>query len=556
MRYKLFVFTIFMSILGYAMNPRRDIIVYGNSSAAVIAAVQSARMGKNTLFIASDQCIGGLTASGLGATDINNYKAIGGLSREFYKRIYQYYDNPKAWNYQDKEEYFASIQKRVFTGRNQETGMQWVFEPKVAQKVFMQMLEEEKVDIVFGKLRQKRGAVIKKGVIKQIYLIGDDTAYEADVFIDASYEGDLMGQTAVSNFVGRESNAVYNETMNGILPGKNIKKSRMRIDPYVVEGDVCSGMLPFIEKEQPGKVGEGDKRIQAYCFRFVLTNNPDNKKEIEKPKDYMPLWYEYMARLLKANPTWTLRHVLTITPMPNMKSDINHADFVGANYEWPEATYQRREELKAMHRSFTLGLIWFLANDPRVPVKIRNEMKEWGLPKDEFVDNGNFPCQLYVREARRMIGEYVMTEHEVTGTRTAPNSIGLGTYWFDSHIVSRFIDETGALRDEGGFWGRQFIYPISYQSVLPQRNECTNLIVPVCLSASHAAYGSIRMEPVYMVLGQSAAIAAALSVDVGQPVQDVDYEQLRYQLLKYNQIIDRSSIKYNHIAKNENNGYD
>lgn len=556
MRYKLFVFTIFMSILGYAMNPRRDIIVYGNSSAAVIAAVQSARMGKNTLFIASDQCIGGLTASGLGATDINNYKAIGGLSREFYKRIYQYYDNPKAWNCQDKEEYFASIQKRVFTGRNQETGMQWVFEPKVAQKVFMQMLEEEKVDIVFGKLRQKRGAVIKKGVIKQIYLIGDDTAYEADVFIDASYEGDLMGQTAVSNFVGRESNAVYNETMNGILPGKNIKKSRMRIDPYVVEGDVCSGMLPFIEKEQPGEVGEGDKRIQAYCFRFVLTNNPDNKKEIEKPKDYMPLWYEYMARLLKANPTWTLRHVLTITPMPNMKSDINHADFVGANYEWPEATYQRREELKAMHRSFTLGLIWFLANDPRVPVKIRNEMKEWGLPKDEFVDNGNFPCQLYVREARRMIGEYVMTEHEVTGTRTAPNSIGLGTYWFDSHIVSRFIDETGALRDEGGFWGRQFIYPISYQSVLPQRNECTNLIVPVCLSASHAAYGSIRMEPVYMVLGQSAAIAAALSVDVGQPVQDVDYEQLRYQLLKYNQIIDRSSIKYNHIAKNENNGYD
>lgn len=551
MKYKWLLLLMSMSTIGYAVNTKKDIIIYGNSSAAVVAAIQSARMGKETLFISSDQCIGGLTASGLGATDINNYKAIGGLSREFYKRIYQYYTNPETWTCQDKEDYFTSIQKRVFTGRNLEAEMQWVFEPQVAQKVFKQMLEEEKVEIVFGKIRQKGGAISKKGTIKQIVLT-DGATYEADVFIDASYEGDLMEQAGVSYFVGREANAVYNETMNGILPNKNIKKSRAKIDPYIVEGDKTSGILPFIEKEQPGKTGEGDKRIQAYCFRFTLTNHLDNKEAIEKPKDYNHLWYEYMARLLKANPAWTLYHVLTVTPMPNMKSDVNHADFIGANYEWPEATYKRREELKAMHRSFTLGLIWFLANDNRVPAKIRKEMKKWGLPKDEFTDNENFPYQLYVREARRMVSEYVMTEHEVTGARNAPHSVGLGTYWFDSHIVSRFIDETGALRDEGGFWGKQAVYPISYQSIVPKRKDCTNLIVPVCLSASHAAYGSIRMEPVYMVLGQSAAIAAALSVDSKKAVQDVDYEQLKSRLLEYNQIVESSSIKYNHTAKYEN----
>ena len=520
-----------------AKEYKADILVYGNSSAAVTAAVQSAKMGKKVLFVSSDNCIGGLTASGLGATDINKYQAIGGMSREFYRRIYKHYSDPSAWFCQDRDEYFASIIKRVFTGRNEKAKMQWVFEPHIAQKVFGEMLTEAGVEIVFSKLKEKKGVTLKKGKIERITLLDGNTCI-ADVFIDASYEGDLMAQAGVSYFVGREANTQYGETMNGIRPGKNVKKSKAKIDPYIEKGNPKSGLLPFVEKQLPGKEGEGDKRIQAYCFRFTLTNNADNKMPIEKPRDYNPLWFEFMARLIEANPTWTLKHILTITPMPNMKTDINHADFIGANYEWPEASYKRRDELKAMHRSYTLGLIWFLANDPRVPQKIKDEMNKWGLPKDEFKDNGNFPYQVYVREARRMVSDYVMTEHEVTGMKTVPNSVGLGTYWFDSHIVSRYVDQIGGLRDEGGFWGKQAIYPISYQSIVPKEKECTNLIVPVCLSATHAAYGSIRMEPVYMVLGQSAAIAASLSIDNRNAVQYLDYEQLKAKLLKYNQIIE------------------
>ena len=539
MKFFFLILSMFVSVqlIAGLTKVNRDIIVYGNSSAAVTAAIQAARMGKAVLFISSDNCIGGLTASGLGATDINNYKAIGGLSREFYKRIHQYYDEPKTWFCQDRENYFNSIQKRVFTGRSEEESIQWVFEPRVAQKLFIQLLKEGNVEFIFGKIRQTNGVTLEGKVIRKIHLT-NGKSYEANLFIDASYEGDLMAQAKVSNFIGRESNTVYNETMNGILPNKNVKKSAVKIDPYLVEGNKSSGLLPFIETKQPGRVGEGDKRIQAYCFRFTLTNNPDNRISVQKPQNYNPLWFEYVARLIKGNPNWTLTNIITITPMPNMKTDINHADFIGANYEWPEASYVRREELKQMHRDYALGLVWFLGNDERVPERIRKEMKQWGLPKDEFMDNGHFPYQLYVREARRMVGDYVMTEHEVTGDKVAPYSIGLGTYWFDSHIVSRFVDDEGGLRDEGGFWGKQTIYPISYQSIVPKREECPNLIVPVCLSASHAAYGSIRMEPVYMVLGQSAAIAAVLCVEQHIAVQDLRYSQLQPQLVKYGQILE------------------
>ncbi len=537
-KYHLFVCSLLFlfPFLLHAKEYKKEVIVYGNSSGAVTAAVQAAKAGKEVLFISTDPCIGGLTASGLGATDINEFSAIGGLSREFYQRIYTFYENPSRWVCQDKEEYFTSITKRVFTGRNKEASMQWVFEPHVAQQIFKEMLAEHStIEIIFDRL-QIPGGVKKKGEkIEKVYLASGNSC-QGKVFIDASYEGDLMAHSGVSYFVGRESNQQYGETMNGILPNNHVKKSAFKIDPYRVEGKPDSGLLPFVEPRQPGQPGEGDKRLQAYCFRFTLTDNPQNRRPIEKPVDYEPMWYEYIARLLKANPNWTLTNVLTITPMPNRKSDINHADFVGANYEWPEASYARREEIKSMHRSFTLGLIWFLANDPRVPASIQNEMHRWGLAKDEFKDNGNFPYQLYVREARRMISDYVMTEHEVTGTKKAPYPIGLGTYWFDSHIVSRFVDETGALRDEGGFWGKQTVYPIGYQSIVPKKKECTNLLVPVCLSASHAAYGSIRMEPVYMVLGQSAGMAASLAIDTRTNVQDISYDRLKEKLLETGQL--------------------
>lgn len=509
-----------------------DVIIYGNSSASVVAAVQSARMGKETLLVASDRCLGGMTASGLGATDMNEYRAIGGISREFYRLVYQYYLNPSVWTFSERKAYFNAIKKRVFTGINEEEKMQWVFEPHVAQKIFREMLLEAGVRVVFGKLDEKKGVIKKGGSITAIVL-EDGRCCRGKVFIDASYEGDLMAQAGVSYTVGREAVHVYNETVNGILPNGNVKKSEAKIDPYRIEGDTASGLLPYVEKGLPGKTGGGDHRIQAYCFRLTLTDEPANRKEIEKPRDYRPDWYEYVVRLFKMNPTWTLKNVLTITPMPNRKSDINHIDFVGANYGWPKGSYAERRRLMELHQSYTLGFLWFLSHDRRLPQRVREEMLRWGLAKDEYRDNDHFPYQLYVREARRMVGEYVMTEHEVTGEKVAPNSVGLATYWFDSHIVSRFADEEGALRDEGGFWKKQTVYPLAYASLLPREKECNNLLVPVCLSATHAAYGSIRMEPVYMVLGQSAAIAAVLAIDGNKTVQGLPYEILESELIKY-----------------------
>lgn len=520
-----------------SIHKNYDIIVYGNSSAAVVAAIQASRMGRTVLFISSDRCIGGLTSSGLGATDLNDYRAVGGLAREFYHRVYEYYSNSSVWYCQDREQYFSSIKKRVFSGINVGLKLQWVFEPHVAQKKFFQMLAEENVDLVYGMLDLNEGGTkLQNNKILSLKLV-DGREYVGKIFIDASYEGDLMAKSNVSYIVGRESNTCYNETMNGILPNSSVKKSEIAIDPFLIKGNKQSSLLPFVETKQPGNIGEGDHRIQAYCFRMTLTNNPSNYMEIPKPLDYNSLWYEFIIRLLQANPNWSLKNIITITPMPNMKTDINHIDLVGGSYDWPEATYDERIRIKEMHYSYTLGLLWFLKNDVRVPHKIRDEIKSWGLCKDEFVDNKHLPYQLYVREARRMISDYVMTEHEIIGSKVAPYAIGLGTYWLDSHVVSRFVDGNGCLRDEGSFWGKKAIYPISYLSIVPSKKDCSNLFVPVCLSASHAAYGSIRMEPIYMVLGQSAAIAASLCLDMGINVQNLDYTVLEEKLIENGQIL-------------------
>lgn len=362
--------------------------------------------------------------------------------------------------------------------------------------------------------------------------------YHAHFFIDATYEGDLMAQSGVTYTVGREGNDKYGETMNGIRPGGFALKSKQRIDPYIHEGDSTSGLLPFIDPYLPSSIGSGDSRIQAYCYRFTLSCNPKNMKVIEKPKNYNSLWFEHIYRLIKVNPDYSLKDILTLTPIPNDKTDTNHADFVGANYDWPNGSYEIRDSIAQMHKDYTLGLIWFLAYDERIPMRIRKEMRKWGLAKDEFADNENFPYQIYVREARRMISDYVMSENNVLGKLVAPESIGLATYWFDSHVVSRYVNEERSICDEGGFWSVENIYPISYKSICPRKDECNNLLVPVCISASHAAYGSIRMEPIYMVLGQSAGIAAVLALKLGTAVQDVPYKELRKELISNKQIVD------------------
>ena len=516
-----------------------DIIIYGSTGAGVSAAVQAARMGGHVLLLSPSEHIGGVAASGLGATDINVREAIGGISREFYKRIYKYYLSPEAW----KEgycwtSYSEELGNRFWKGRDTILEMQWMFEPHVAEQIYSDMLFESGVDIILGeRLCEKNGVYLQDGLIRYVRTESGNE-YKAKMFIDASYEGDLMAMAGIDYHVGRENNGTYGETMNGYLPNGMLHKSESRVDPYILEGDPESGLLPFIDDARIVAKGEGDNRIQAYCYRFTLTDDPCNKLEIKKPDRYEPLWYEHIVRWLEVNPRAGLDDVLTLTPLPNGKTDTNHADFVGANYGYPEGTYSTRDSIARMHRDYTEGLLWCLANDIRVPEHVRNDMQKWGFSADEFIDNDNFPYQLYVREARRMIGDYVMTEADVTGQKTAPKSIGLGTYWFDSHVVSRFANHmTGSIHDEGSFWADESVYPIGYGAICPKRRQCGNLLVPVCLSASHAAYGSIRMEPVYMVLGQSAAIAAVLSIKNGCAVQDLDYDSLLASLLEYGQIV-------------------
>jgi hypothetical protein len=298
-------------------------------------------------------------------------------------------------------------------------------------------------------------------------------------------------------------------------------------------------------KGGPGKEGTADKRIQAYCFRMCLTDVATNQIPFSKPEGYDPMRYELLLRtiLAEANP-YGNQYFMT-TRMPNGKTDSNNkgpfsTDNIGMNYDYPEGDYAVRKQIIKEHETYQKGFLWFLANDPRVPEKLREHVGRWGLPKDEFTDNGHWSHQLYIREARRMVGAYVMTQLNCQGQTKIDNSVGMGAYTMDSHHVQRYVDNNGHVRNEGdveiGGFGP---YPIAYGAIVPKRDECENLLVPVCLSATHMAFGSIRMEPVFMVLGQSAATAAAQAIDANVAVQDVDYAKLRKRLLEDNQVLQK-----------------
>ncbi len=562
MKSKLFVKILFPFLFIFSninADEYYDIVVYGGSSAGVTAAVQAAKMGKNTALITIDGHIGGLTSSGLGATDLNIREAVGGLAKEFYSRVYQYYSIPAAWNYTTRESYFEVENnryygnneiKRVWGGKNDDLEIMWVFEPHVARDIFKDMLLESGAKIIYNERLDLNSGTIKEGNVIKSIIMESGRRISGGIFIDATYEGDLMAKAGVSYTVGRESNSQYDETWNGILKTGlqgmdfNTGNSEVSIDPFVIEGDSTSGLLPFIDSEPPGPEGSADNKIQAYTYRFTLSNNPRNFKPIEKPANYNPLWFEHYARVFKNNPCIDLLRVITVTPLPNKKTDINHCNFIGINYRWPEGNYDVRDSIAQLQKDFALGKVWFLQYDPRVPVHIRMIMRQYGLPLDEFINTENFPPQLYVREARRMISDYVMTEHNAMGTKIAPESIALGTYAMDSHVVTRYVDDKNRVWLEGGFYTPGGgIYPISYQSIRPKKEECTNLLVPVCLSATHVAYGSIRMEPQYMVMGQSAAVAASIALDRGIPVQEVPYKILKDKLEDYDQIISVKQMK-------------
>jgi hypothetical protein len=517
---------------------RWDVCVYGETPAGITAAIQAAKMNKQVLLISNTTHLGGVATSGLTATDLNNFRSAGGLTREFYQRLYTYYNDSSAWRSESRDVFFERSKKRTFSGKNDSLKMQWVYESRVAEGILKKMLQEAGVTVVYKERLQLKNGVEKKDAGIVAIRMESGRRYHAKIFIDATYEGDLMAKAGVSYIVGRESNSVYNETLNGIKLNEIIGKDGVSIDPYVKKGVPSSGVLPFLEPKIPGPDGQGDHRTQSFCYRMTLTDDPANRINIVKPAGYQPLWYEFLARMLEMNPDIQLKNIISFTPMPNKKTDTNQADFVGANYGWPEGNYAERNKIAKMHKDYVLGLLWFLGNDPRVPDSLRIEMKRWGLPKDEFKDNGNFPHQLYVREARRMVSDYVMTEKNCNGQEPVQDAVAVATYPLDCHYVSRVVDEQGRVHAEGSY-GKQknTYYTISYRSLRPKASEADNLLVPVCLSASHVAYSSIRMEPVFMVLGQSAGTAAALALNRNITLQELPYDVLKPVLLKDGQVL-------------------
>jgi hypothetical protein len=489
-----------------------DICVYGANSGGVIAAYTARRLGRKVILVSPMSHLGGLSSGGLGNTDIGNKSAITGFARDFYHRVGNHYGKTE----------------------------QWIFEPHVAEDIFKDYIREAGVPVIY---RQILTTVLKKGsAIREIQTHSSDAAdarpeyiIDAKEFIDCSYEGDLMAKAGVSYTVGRENNQQYHENYNGV---QLLDKHQFPdgIDPYIVPGKPESGLLWGISSQERAQNGSGDKKIQAYNFRLCLTDSSLNRIDITRPEGYDSTKYALLLRYIqKKNPKNLEDGILNINIMPGRKTDINNngpfsTDMIGMNYDYPEGNTKTRQELIQAHILYTKGLLYFLGHDEHVPEHIRNEMLLWGYPKDEYRDSDHWTTQLYIRESRRMIGEYVMTEANCTGKLMVTDGIGQAAYTMDSHNCQRII-LNGMVKNEGDVQVGGFPpYPVSFRSIVPKKEECTNLLVPVCLSASHIAYGSIRMEPVFMVLGQSAAEAAVWAIDLNLPVQNIPVEKLQNEL--------------------------
>jgi len=522
----------------FAEPVSRDIVVYGGTSAGIVAGIQAKTMGKTVVVIEPTSREGGLTTGGLGQTDIGNKQVIGGLSREFYRRIARHYHETTSWQWEKREEYRDSGQTR--TEKREET--MWTFEPSAALKVYRDWIAETGLEMVIEeRLDRSSGVKVEGGRIVAITM-ESGREFRGKMFIDATYEGDLMAAAGVSYTIGREANAQYGETLNGVQTAMAKHHQFVKgVDPYLVPGDPASGLLPFIDPAGPGDEGAGDARVQAYCFRMCLTDHPENRVPFAKPAGYDERWFELLLRNYEAGETglpWIN------SSMPNRKTDTNNrlgfsTDFVGQNYDYPEATYAEREAIVASHRLYQQGVMWTLAYHPRMPEEVREKIAKWGMTKDEFTEGGGWQEQLYIREARRMVGGLVMTQNHCKQKEKVDDSVGMGAYTMDSHHVQRHLDADGHVRNEGDVQVGGFPpYPISYRSIIPRAEECANLLVPVCLSATHIAFGSIRMEPVFMVLAQSAATAASQAIDENKAVQSIDFAAFKTSLERDGQILD------------------
>ena len=494
------------------LQPRHyDVVVYGATAGGAIAAVAAAQDGAKVALLEPGRHIGGMISGGLGATDFGNKTVIGGMSREFFVRVGKQYGQP----------------------------LSWYFEPHVAEQVLNDWLKEKGVEVFFG---QRLGCVAMKSGRLETIRMDNGVTFAAKVFMDCSYEGDLMAQAKVSYTWGRESTDQYGETLAGV-------RERCEFHQFGVSvsgRDENGKLLPLVYPGERGEVGQADKKVQAYNFRICLSNRKENQVPFSKPAGYDPARYEILRRYLAAKGAdLRLGQILSIIMMPNGETDINNngpisTDYIGESWEYPEADYARRQRIWDDHLRYVQGLIYFLANDPSVPKHIQEEMNKWGLAKDEFADTGHWPHQLYVREARRMVGEYVMIQKDLQTDREKPDSIGMGSYNSDSHHVQRIVRPDGMLENEGDMQVPVKPYEIAFRAVLPRRAECTNLLVPVCFSASHVAYSSMRMEPQYMIIGQASGLAAAAAVRSGKPVQDTDVIWLQRRLREGKSVLNMS----------------
>lgn len=508
-----------------------DIVIYGGTSSGIIAAIAAAREKRSVILLEASEHLGGMTTGGLGATDVGNPGAIGGYSREFYNRVQEYYlrrygkDSPQV--------------------KDCRTGFR--FEPHVASRVYQDMINECGIKVYTHEpLRE----VKKQGSIITEIVTGTGRRWRAAIYIDASYEGDLLARAGVSYVVGRESRQEFGESLAGVQEFSKAHQWYVKVSPY----DSMGRLLPLVQAGPLDPPGTGDRKVQAYNFRLCLTQRDDLRLAWPKPRNYDPGRFELLVRYLIARPDVRFAELCNPVPVPNGKTDTNNngpisTDYIGMNWDYPDGDETTRRRIWQEHVDYIQGFFYFLASDPRVPPKLQAEVRSWGLAKDEFVDTNNWPPQLYIREARRMRGVYVMTQHDIENNRYKEDSVGLGSYNMDSHHVQRVPTKDGGVMNEGDFQVRVQPYSIPYRSLLPKKEECTNLLVPVCVSATHVAYGSIRMEPVYMILGQASGVAAHLAIENKCSVQDIPVDKLREKLRQQKAVLSPDEVSTKPPAK-------
>ncbi len=508
---------VFVTFISHAATQSFDVVVYGGTAGGVVTAVSAAREGLKTALIEPGTHIGGMVSGGLGRTDYGKKEVIGGYSYEFYLRAGRYYQTMRYG-------YDAA----------------WMLEPHVAEEILRSMLREAKVQVFEQhRLREKTG-VTKSGAKVMEIAMENGVSFAAKIFADATYEGDLMAQAGVSYTWGRESVSKYGESLAGVRAETPQHQFLVKIPARGKDGK----QLPEISPRSPGAPGSADKGVQAYNFRMCFSEDPANQSPFIKPAHYDPARYELLARYLEKMSAEG-KPIKFMGPglLPNAKADINNSgafstDYIGGSWDYPEANYARRAEIWEAHKEYQAGFFFFLANDPRVPEPVRKELLRWGLCKDEFLDTGRWPHQLYIREARRMVGEFVVTQKDLQTELTKPDPIGMGSYNSDSHNIQRVVTPDGNVMNEGDVQVAVKPYQIPYRVMVPKRSEAENLLVPVCFSASHVAYSSLRMEPQYMIIGQAAGVAAKMAIESGKPVQAIDTAALTAKLRKQGAVME------------------